>query len=203
MRMRILLRPLAVASLLTLATACLMQPFKPEHGYPAGWPAFRTLSKGCPELNGTYRSTGTARLAGKDDLVPFELAELIPRLTEAHHSKAVNGSQLPDGTVTLTMMPAKSSWSVPYTVASITAGGVTRSYEIESTCHPEGLLYLLDGYGGNFVVGFAGGQTRVFMTRGSDGSLIVMLHQESGGLVVVVPYYTSEYSWARFEPLRQ
>jgi hypothetical protein len=134
--------------------------------------------------------------------VRFELSELISRRTEAHHSAAARGSQLPDGTVTLTMMPAKSAWSGPYTLASITEGGVTRSYEVESICQPEGLLYVLDAYNVGRVVALAGGQTRVFMTRGTDDSLIVMLHRESGGLIVVVPYYTSEYSWARFEPAR-
>ena len=184
-------------------TGCLMSVFTPEHGYPDDWPALARLGPGCSELDGTYLNQGVAK-APDGAVVPIALASLIPK------QQHIDGQPDPSGppqdaaqadSVSLKMQSATSAFSLPYTKATISVAGKTDSYRVESICKPEGLVYVLDSSTvGIPAVGLAGDQARVFLTRGQDGSLIAMIHDESGGLIVVIPYYSATYTWARFQP---
>ena len=184
---------------------CLMSVFTPEHGYPDDWPALTRLAPGCTELDGTYVNQGVAK-APDGTAVPITLASLIPQ--RRHIDDLPDPFSPPQDaaqadSVSLKMQSATSVFSPPYTRATISVAGKTDSYKVESVCKPEGLLYVLDSadVGSLLNIGlFVGGQTRVFFTRGSDRSLIAMIHDESGGLIVVIPYYSATYTWARFQP---
>ena len=54
------------------------------------------------------------------------------------------------------------------------------------------------GGGGSGVLA-ASSQVRIFLTVAADRSLIAKIHSEDAGLMVIVPYYSSRYAWARFE----
>lgn len=187
----------------SISTGCLMSVFTPEHGYPDDWPALTRLGPGCAELDGTYLNQGVAK-APDGTVVPITLASLIPQQQHIDHQPGPFGppqDAAQADSVSLKMQSATSAFSLPYTKATISVAGKTDSYRVESICKPEGLVYVLDSSTvGIPAIGLAGDQARVFLTRGPDGSLIAMIHDESGGLIVVIPYYSATYTWARFQP---
>jgi len=194
------------AALLLLCMAaqlagCQHAPLAPDHGYPAAWPRPIALAKGAAELGGTYANQGIA--TGADgSLGPITLASLIPKNKPlARHDFALPGKPVHEDSVKLVVVPPKSAWE-PYASlrAFVASGGSMAGFKIETASDENVLLYVLKVSGSSFgSVGASGSQTRVFLTRGEDGSLIAQIHSEDYALVLVAPYYSSGYTWARFE----
>ena len=101
----------------------------------------------------------------------------------------------------LVVVPPRSAWE-PYASlrAFLATGGSMAGFQIETASDENVLLYVLKVSSSSLgSVGASGSQTRVFLTRGEDGSLIAQIHSEDYALVLVAPYYSSGYTWARFE----
>lgn len=189
--------------LLLLLTACQTLPLEPSDGYPADWPKLIALSKGCPEVNGTYANKGTAKMADGSYL-PITLESLIPRDSPSTRSDVSSGEKIREGLVGLMIVPPKKQpvWLAPLPIlqATIGTGGATEVYEIQTYRYEGVMIYTLRSDSMKTPFGFGAGATRVLMTRGEDGSLIAKIHKEDVGMWIILPFfYSSEYIWARFD----
>jgi hypothetical protein len=73
------LRPrLVVAACLALGLSGCYAPLQREDGYPADWPEPLVLSRGFPEIDGTYANRGTL-LWNEGALGEIRLASLVPQ----------------------------------------------------------------------------------------------------------------------------
>jgi hypothetical protein len=188
---------LFVATFLILGLGGCYQPLTRNHGYPADWPDPLALSEGFPEIDGTYANHGT--LYSQDGVAgEITLTSLIPqRWTFGQPKNPVPNPPCID-CVVLRMRPG-SKWN-PYPKMRATLPGPqeARAFDVDAGTQRDALLYLLEQYGGGGIP-FSSAQTRVFLTVAADGSLIAKIHSEDAGLIVIVPYYSAKFAWARFE----
>ena len=193
------LRPqFVIAACLALGLSGCYAPLAREHGYPGDWPEPLALSKGFPEIDGTYANHGTLS-SSEGVLGEITLASLIPqRRTFGQPEGTVPNPPCADCVVL--RMRAGTKWNpLPKMRATLPGVEDARQFDVEVATDEDVLLYLLEvsGSGGGFLSGSS--QTRVFLTVAEDRSLIAKIHSEDAGLVVVVPYYSGKYAWARFE----
>ena len=191
---------LLVSCLALLLSACQHAPLTADHGYPSDWPAPIALARGGAEIGGTYANQGV--VTGPDGgFEPITLASLVPRKQQlAADDIALRGESTRADSVRLAVSPPQSPWSLARLQAFITTGDSTEGYEIELGSDENVLLYVLEISSSSLgAVAASTSQVRVFLTRGEDGSLIAKLHGEDFAMALIVPYYSSEYLWARFE----
>ena len=179
-------------------TAC-QAPLKASHGYPAGWPQLTRLGEGCGELRGTYANQGIAT-APNGGVQPITLVSLIPRDKPLdQHAIRPGASTLPES-VTLAVLPATRWQPYPKLQATIKTAASIEAYEVGTASRRNALLYVLRSSGSSAgALGFSSSQSRVFLTQGGDGSLIAKIHTEEQGMILVIPAYSGQYTWARFE----
>ena len=183
-----------------LPLACQYAPLTANHGYPAAWPELTALSKGSAEIDGTYANEGIATSA-EGGFEPITLASLIPTNRPlAQQDIAPPGTPIREDSVRLVVSPARSQWGLATLRAFIASGDSIQGYEIETGSDENVLLYVLEISSSSLgSVAASSSQVRVFLTTGEDGSLIAQLHSEDFAMALFVPYYSSEYVWARFE----
>ena len=183
-----------------LSTACQHAPLTANHGYPAAWPRLTALAKGGAEIGGTYANQGIAT-SQNGGFSPITLASLIPGYKPlARHDIVPAGAPILEDTVRLVISPPKSQWGLARLRALVATGDSIEGYEIELGSDENVLLYVLEISGSSLgPVAAATSQVRVFLTRGEDGSLIAQLHSENFAAALFIPYYSSNYVWARFE----
>jgi hypothetical protein len=193
------LRPqFLIAACLALGLSGCYAPLQREHGYPADWPEPLALSKGFPEIDGTYANHG-ALSSNEGVLGEITLASLIPqRWTFGQPKEAVPNPPCTD-CVVLRMRPGAGWGPLPKMRATLPGPEEAREFDVEVATEKDVLLYLLEGSGSGGGFFFSSSQTRVFLTVAADRSLIAKIHSEDAGLIVVVPYYSTKYTWARFE----
>ena len=192
-------RQLVIAASFAVGLSGCYQPLKREHGYPADWPEPLALSQGFPEIDGTYANHGTL-LSPEGVLGEITLSSLIPqRWTFGQPKDPVSNPPCTD-CVVLRVRAGTKKWN-PYPTMRATLPGpqAAREFDVELGTQKDTLLYVLEQYGDGGGYFFAGGQTRVFLTVAADRSLIAKIHSEDAGLIIVLPYYSGKYAWARFE----
>lgn len=193
-------RAFIIAACLAFGLAGCYAPLEREHGYPDEWPDPTALSKGFPEINGTYANNGTL-FSTDAGFGGITLASLIPEQWTS--GKPNGGVPVPNppcmDCVVLRIRPG-TKWSpYPKLQATIPAVEGAREFDVEVLSDESLLLYALkrSTTGGGFLIG--GGQTNISLTVAGDRSLIAKIQSEDLALIVVVPYYSAKYAWARFE----
>ena len=106
--------------------------------------------------------------------------------------------------VKLAFLPPKnrSVWcpQLPTLRAVIATTESTEAYGIPTYSDEHVVLYILRMSSSSLApLALGAGQSRVFMTRGDDGSFIAKVHNEEFGAILVPVYYCSEHVWARLE----
>jgi len=193
------LRPqLVIVACLALGLSGCYAPLQREHGYPTDWPDPLALSKGFPEIDGTYANHG-ALSSNEGVLGEITLTSLIPqRWTLGQPKEAVPNPPCTD-CVVLRMRPGGRWDHLPTMRATLPGPEEAREFDVEVGTEKDVLLYLLESRSDSAAYILISSQTRVFLTVAADRSLIAKIHSEDGGLIVAVPYYSTKYIWARFE----
>lgn len=191
-------RALVVAACLAVGLCGCYSPLKRDHGFPVEWPEPLALSKGLAEINGTYANQGTV-FSSESGFGQISLASLIPQRWTFGQPKG-GAPNPPCGNCVVLRIRPGSKWNpLPTLRATIPGGEQAREFDVDIASDENVVLYLLTGSGsGGGVVGGTS-QTRVFLTVAADRSLIAKIHGEDAGLIVIIPYYSAKYAWARFE----
>lgn len=190
---------LVIAACLLLGLSGCYAPLEREHGYPADWPEPLPLSKGFPEIDGTYANRGTlfSTEGGPGEIA---LADLIPqRWTFGTPKGGMRAPNPPCADCVVLRMQPGTKWNpLPKLRATLPDTDEAREFDVEVASDEGVLLYLLQSSSSGGLL-FGSSQTRVFLAVAADRSLIAKIHNEDAGLVVIVPYHSAKYAWARFE----
>ncbi len=187
------LTALIVVVLLVTGCATSRPPLQRDETYPAEWPDLSSLGPECKGLDGIYANDGiiTDTSGTTQNIVLHNL--LIRRsLTEA---KALSLK-----VVTRRVDANKDSFA---TLMIAVADGVSsESDETDCLCVKQRLMCPMVGGGGGGIP-FLAGQIDVWLTKATDGSLLVKIWDTTVGLIVVVPYYSQSSGWARFKRIKE
>ena len=169
-------------------------PFDEKGDYPEDWPAILALGEYCYEIEGTYSAEGVVfDPSYQDDQNSIQLPGIL-----LNRLKGVEAN-----TVSLRVRTHPKNRFLAC-LEIVLDEDEERSYQIDNcVCMNERLSYG-DAYGGGIPPAIiAGGGEIVWLTKASDGSLIAKIWNHHFGLVVVVPYNSKKYVWARFTPIKE
>ena len=192
---------LIIAVCLAFGLAGCSAPLKPDHGYPAEWGEPVALSRGFPEIIGTYANQGTS-YSTESGFGHITLTSLIPQGWPSGQPKGDVPNPPCTDCVVLQIRPG-TKWN-PLPGLRATIPGVERAseFDVDVASDERALLYLLTKSASEGVL-YGQSQTRVSLTIAADRSLIARIEKTDTGLIVVVPYTSARYVWARFGRIGQ
>ncbi len=190
------LTALIVVVLLVTGCASGRPPLQRDETYPAEWPDLSSLGPECKVLDGIYANDGIATdtsgathnivlqnllIGGSQTGAKALSLKVVTRRVDAHK----------DTFATLTIAVADDVSS--------------ESDETDCYCVKQRLMCQIASGGGGGIPFLIMGATQIdiWLTKATDGSLLVKIWDTTVGLIVVVPYYSQSSGWARFKRIRE
>jgi hypothetical protein len=175
---------LCLLAFLATTTGCLRAPTHPDENYPPEWPQLSSLGTKCQSLAGSYLNKGVVLKKGEPAREVL-LSNLLLRGSIAD----------------IDVLSLRTDVGFAFTTLYVTSG--SREVEVpHCVCYNETVLVpSIDASSWGFpYVGMGGSQTNAWLTKATDGSLVVLIEGNTSGIVLIVPYYyQGSTAWGRFQ----
>lgn len=179
----------SLVSLALIGCVDLHAPFLKDSSYPADWPDITTDGLECRGLDGTYANAESVALGATKQQTALLTQLLALPGSASEVSIAVNTRRLDkhgDAFSTL-VISAAGEQSAPRKL--------NNCYCIKQTLS---CTQINEKYWSISNFGVGGSQSNVYISRSTDGSLIVKLQKYHADFVLGLPLYGGTDLWARF-----